>query len=1098
VLRTAPVLAVLVCHDGEAWLPEALAALRRSAPRPRHVLAVDTGSGDGTPRLLSDAARGEDRVLDGVLTLDRDTGFAAAVQEAVSAAIERWGDPGGWIWVLHDDCAPDPDCLATLLAAADASPAAGVLGPLALDWDDPRLVVEAGLSTDSSGHRQTGIGPSEVDWSRFGRDYEQSTEVLAVPSAGMLVRRELWEKLGGFDPAIALLREDIDFGWRANRAGSIVLCVPAARMRHVRAVLTHQRPVDMPPGSTASVERAQAVRTFLVNCSAVSFVVGMPRLVLLSLLRALGFATQRRLGEARAELGAAAYVLSGSARLLEGRTLRRATVRVRSVRGLFTSRITRLRNGIRATIAHLVRRRLQADAALGRLPDALLVPAMAAVSVGGQVIEQSRLPVGPTALPAGVGGRPRRAAGLRQPATSVAVALAVPDVVLPHGLRPSPRRRPSPVPRDGSGSPEPELMVVEVDRARLARQVFLAPPVLLFVGLLAAALYVNAGRLGFDLAGGRLLPVADLADTWSSYFATWHPVAGGTAAPAPAALAIIGGPGAVLGGPQAAVAVLLLGSMPLSGLLAYVATRRMPVHRWVRALVAAAYALLPPATAAVAQGRLDVVVAHLLVPPVTTGIIALLGRSRTTSGAWLSTAASSAFGLAVIGAFSPLVHLLLVAYALCGFVVLPGYRGTGGRRVAALFVIVLMPLALLLPWPAVLIQHPGVVIHGLGAYLPTPVASLLELVSLDPGGPGAVPVVGLVVVVGALVGIVARPRRTAFPGIALALLGGCGVALVRLMGAAPITGALPMYGWAGPGLVLAGWGLLHALLGVCRTGGPAISWARPAAVLGILGVVGLAGSALVAGREGPLTNDLPHLATTLSRELATSGRWVLVLPGTEDDPRMTAGRMPRFGDDDLAPVNDAVSMRSLAEVMRSDPKAGVAEAVAAGVLFVVVPTETEAVQLRESAGDLVADAPKTSDGRPVLRLQPAAGPVALLSPEQARRAVTGGEPPSELGAGGIVPVDAVPPSVAVRVSDGPAGRLLVIAAEEEPGWTATIDGQQVPIVRAWNHLVAVSLPTRAAEVRVEQPTALRSVLLLTQAAMFLFTVLTAIPSRRPD
>ncbi|HYQ65517.1 glycosyltransferase [Actinophytocola sp.] len=1128
VLRTAPVLAVLVCHDGEEWLPEALAALRRSAPRPRHVLAVDTGSTDDTPGLLSDAARGEDRVLDGVLTLERDTGFAAAVQEAVSAAIERWGDPGGWIWVLHDDCAPGPECLATLLSAADASPSAGVLGPFALDWDDSRLVVEAGLSTDASGHRQTGLGPSEVDWSRLGRDYEQSTEVLAVPSAGMLVRRELWEKLGGFDPAITLLREDIDFGWRANRSGSVVLSVPAARMRHARAVVTRQRQVDAPRASTASVERAQGMRTFLVNCALLSFVVGVPRLVLLSLVRAFGFGMQRRLVEARAELSAVAYLMSGRAGLLEGRTLRRASVEVRGVRGLFTSRLTRLRNGVRAAVAHIVRRRLQADAALGRLPDALVVPSSGLVAeLAGEV----RLPVGPTALPAGAHGRPRRPAGLRQPATSVAVALAVPDAVPPQGLRPSPHRRPSPVPRDGSAPSSPaELMVVAVDRARLARQVFLAPPVLLFLGLLAVALYVNAGRLGFDLTGGRLLPVPDLVTVWSSYLETWHPVAGGTAAPAPAALAIVGGLGAVLGGPQAAVAVLLLGSMPLSGLLAYVATRRLPVHRWVRALVAAAYALLPPATAAVAQGRLDTVVAHLLVPPVTTGIIALLGRSRTTSAAWLSTAASSAFGLAVIGAFSPLVHLLLVAYALAGFVVLPGYRGTGGRRVAALFVVVLMPLALLLPWPAVLIQHPGVVLHGVGAYVPTPAASLFDLVSLDPGGPGAWPVVGLVVVGFALVAIAVRPRRTAFPGLALAVTGGCAVALVRLMGATPITGALPMYGWAGPGLVLGGWGLLHALLGVCRTGGPAISWVRPAAALGVLGVLGLALGALVAGRTGPLTNDVPHLATTLSRELADSGRWVLILPspqlakrasgvsaersggqpgegsggesgegsgGESAEPRMTAGRLPTFGDDDLAPVNDAVSMRALADVLRSDPKAGVAQAASAGVLFVVVPTRAEAASLRASAGDLVADAPPTSDGRPVLRLQPAAGAVTLLSPEQARRAVTGGEPSVELGTGGIVPVEASPPSVAVRVSDGPSGRLLVIAAEEEPGWTATIDGQQVPIVRAWNHLVAVSLPTRAANVQVDQPTALRSVLLLTQAAMVLFIALTAIPTRRP-
>jgi hypothetical protein len=207
--------------------------------------------------------------------------------------------------------------------------------------------------------------------------------------------------------------------------------------------------------------------------------------------------------------------------------------------------------------------------------------------------------------------------------------------------------------------------------------------------------------------------------------------------------------------------------------------------------------------------------------------------------------------------------------------------------------------------------------------------------------------------------------------------------------------------------------------------------------------------------------------------------------------------MPALGDDDLAPVNDGAGMRGVTEVLRADPKVGVAAAAAAGVLFVVLPTEADATSLSESAGDLVAQAPPMSDGRPVLRLQPAAGQVTLLSPELARRAVTGGEPPTELGAAGIVPVEASPPAVAVRVSDGPEGRLLVIAAEEEPGWTATVDGHPVPIVRAWNHLVGVSMPTRAAEVRVEQPTALRSVLLLTQAAMVLFILLTAIPSRRP-
>lgn len=275
-------------------------------------------------------------------------------------------------------------------------------------------------------------------------------------------------------------------------------------------------------------------------------------------------------------------------------------------------------------------------------------------------------------------------------------------------------------------------------------------------------------------------------------------------------------------------------------------------------------------------------------------------------------------------------------------------------------------------------------------------------------------------------------------------------------------------------------------------------------MLGLVGIAALATGALVAGRQGPLRDDGGvRLASTLVNELHTTGRSVLLLGSGAEPVRQIAGRMPRFADDDFAPVATAVGrLRLLDDGLRSADaaraRAAVASAVTGGVAFVVLPDTGSADRLRTAVGELVSGAPDTSDGRPVLRLQPAGGSVTLISPELAKQAVTGGQPPTTLGAAGIVPVEASPPAVAVRVSDGPDGRLLVMAAEEEPGWRATIEGRQVPVVRAWGHLVGVQLPTRAADVRVEQSTALRSVLLLIQAAMILFTLLTSIPSGHPD
>jgi GT2 family glycosyltransferase len=1040
-LATVPVLAVLVCHDGEEWLRLALSALRRSTPRPRHVIAVDTGSTDGTPKLL--AASGD--VLDGVLTLDRSTGFGDAVKAAVDHAVERWGDPGGWIWLLHDDCAPEPDCLAALLTAAELSQSARVLGPVAVDWSDPRLIVEAGLSADASGHRQTGIGSGDLV------RISQSSEVLAVPSAGLLVRRDLWEELGGFDPALPLVFDDIDFGWRANRAGAVALCVPAAKIRHACAM---SRGLRTPAADAES--RSNGVRTFLVNCAFLSFVIGVPRLAVLCLSRGLGFTLLRRISLARAEFVALGRLLGGRMRLLRGRRDRRKLAG--SVRGLFTSRFTRLRNMIRAGVTQLVRRRVEADVALGQSPEQAWVPP-----------EEMQRPIGPDALPAGALGRKgrRRAAGLRRPPSAVVVPVLPP---LKGRRRPSPRPRPSPVPRDGS--PAPEVMLVEVDRGRVVKQILLAPPLLLVLGLLAVGLAVNWHRLSLDLVGGRLLP---MPDTWAEYLAAWHSVDGGTASPAPTALAVLG----ILGG-QAGL--LLLADMPLAGLGAYLATRRLPVRRGVRAVIAGVYALLPPATAAVSQGRLDAIVVHILLPPVLAGIVAVLTHG---SRSWLSVAAGSSLGLAVIGAFSPMTHLLALVCALGGFVLAGGQSGDARRRGAALFAIVLLPLALLLPWPAVLIQHPGALLHGVGAWVP----GQLDL------GPGALPVLGLVIAVAAVVGLVSRPGRGSLPGLGLLVLGLGAVAVVRLLPAAPVSGGAPQHGWLGTPLIIVGWGLLWALAG-------AEPKPRAAMTAGAVGLAVLVAGAFIAGRDGPLTTgDGVRLASAPGHELEDTGRGVLVMSRGQEPARQAAGRMPAYGDDDLVPVASAENrIRRWDNDFRSPTaevaKPAVVSAAAAGVLFVVMPDQETSDRLRATAGDLVSPAGSTSDGRPTLRLQPAAGLAVLLAPELAKQAVTGGTPPTALGAGGIVPVDARPPDVAVRVSDGSEGRLLVVAAAEEPGWRAEVNGRQVPVVRAWGNLVGVAVPARAADVRIEYSSTLRAFLLLLQGAALLFTLLTAIPGRR--
>jgi hypothetical protein len=244
-----------------------------------------------------------------------------------------------------------------------------------------------------------------------------------------------------------------------------------------------------------------------------------------------------------------------------------------------------------------------------------------------------------------------------------------------------------------------------------------------------------------------------------------------------------------------------------------------------------------------------------------------------------------------------------------------------------------------------------------------------------------------------------------------------------------------------------------------------------------------------------------RLATPVAAELSGTGRSVLVLAADGQPTRQAAGGLPGFGYDDLLPAPGADARLTAwdAQLRSTDPRlvlAAVAHATMSGVLYLVLPDRATADRLRAQAGGAVSAVPPTVGGRPVLRINLTGGTATLISAALAKRAVTGGVPPTGPDPVGVAPVDAAPPTVSVHVSEGGDGRLLVLTAEDQAGWQATVNGQPAPIVRAWGHLVSVQAPIEAADVRIWLPGGIRDLLLLVQAAVLLLTALSAVPSRR--
>lgn len=349
------VTAILVVHDGATWLPEVVASIASQARKADQIVAIDTGSIDSSAKLLKGA-----RIP--VATLDREVGFGAAVAHGVAQLPSHIADSQEWIWILHDDCVLHPGALQALLAATEDRPNVVMAGPKLLGWHDRTHLIEQGISIASNGARWTGLEPAEYDQGQ----HDGIHEVLAVSTAGALIRRDIFEELGGFDLNLELFRDDIDFGWRARVAGHSVIAVSDAIGYHAQASSNERRSVDVEGAllhRPLLLDRRNAAYVLLANSS--FFALPWLSLQLLSgaILRSIGYLFAKLPGYASDELLAIATLIIHPAELLEARKVRKKhrLVSSRVVKTFIPSRTSQLRASINRT-ANFLRSKILPDA----------------------------------------------------------------------------------------------------------------------------------------------------------------------------------------------------------------------------------------------------------------------------------------------------------------------------------------------------------------------------------------------------------------------------------------------------------------------------------------------------------------------------------------------------------------------------------------------------------------------------------------------------------------------------------------------------------------------------------------------------------------
>ena len=208
---------IILAWDGSKATAACLAALARQTYPNHRTILVDNGA---TPPIAPPA---EPPVT--LLRLPENRGFAGGVNAGINAALAAGA---AFVWLLNDDAEAPPDTLEKLVAAAAADPRIGIVSPVIRNADDHgRPAFTAGRTDPATlAFHYADTPETAALWAR------EAPDRIWVTGTAMLLRRELLEKIGGFDESLFAYWEDNDICLRAIQAGFRNVMVPDAAVLH--------------------------------------------------------------------------------------------------------------------------------------------------------------------------------------------------------------------------------------------------------------------------------------------------------------------------------------------------------------------------------------------------------------------------------------------------------------------------------------------------------------------------------------------------------------------------------------------------------------------------------------------------------------------------------------------------------------------------------------------------------------------------------------------------------------------------------------------------------------------------------------------------
>lgn len=190
---------IVVSYNNSTLLKNCLNSLKMNIDR--EIFVVDNNSSDDSVSMVKQYFPAVKIIVN-----KNNAGFAKANNQALKLA------QGRYILLLNNDTIVQPNCLEQIIKYLDGNPKAGALSPKLLNED---------------GSVQTqGGGPKKVWLATMPQ------EVSFICGAAFVIRRTVYEQIGGLDEKFFFYNEDLDWCLRIKKAGWKIIYFPDSAVIH--------------------------------------------------------------------------------------------------------------------------------------------------------------------------------------------------------------------------------------------------------------------------------------------------------------------------------------------------------------------------------------------------------------------------------------------------------------------------------------------------------------------------------------------------------------------------------------------------------------------------------------------------------------------------------------------------------------------------------------------------------------------------------------------------------------------------------------------------------------------------------------------------